>query len=77
MDKIHVFQGLSDVTDSAANQTPKSTFVKELKEIEEILKESIQCLQYEPERTKEALTYKAAKKALSDIGEILFFADFI
>ena len=55
----------------------KEVFLKELKMIEDILKESIQCLQYEPENTKEWLTYKAAKKSLSDIGEILFFSDFI
>ena len=55
----------------------KAVFLKELKAIEDVLKESMQCLQYEAVNTKEGLTYKAAKKALSDIGEILFFSDFI
>ena len=45
--------------------------------IEDVLKECMQCLQYEADNTKEGFTYKAAKKALSDIGEILFFSDFI
>ena len=55
----------------------KAVFLKELKAIEDVLKESMLCLQYEAVNTKEGLIYKAAKKALSDIGEILFFSDFI
>ena len=37
----------------------------------------MQCLQNEADNTKEGFTYKVAKKALSDIGELLFFSDFI
>ena len=53
------------------------TFLEELAKIQGILKESMQCLQYEAERTIEGITYKMATKALKDIGEIIFFSEFI
>ena len=35
------------------------------------------CLQYQAENTKEGFTYKMARKALSDIGDLVLFIDFI
>ena len=55
----------------------KEVFLTELKSIQAILKDSMLCLQYEAENTMEGYTYKRAKKSFGDIGEILFFSDFI
>ena len=57
--------------------TAKAVFLEELRNIETILKESMKCLEHEAENTVEGVTYKMAKKALNDIGEILFFSEFI
>ena len=57
--------------------TAKAVFLEELRSIETILKESMKCLEHEAENTVEGVTYKMAKKALNDIGEILFFSEFI
>ena len=57
--------------------TAKAVFLEELRNIEAILKESMKCLEHEAENTVEGVTYKMAKKALTDIGEIMFFSEFI
>ena len=57
--------------------TAKAVFLEELRNIETILKESMKCLEHEAENTVEGVTYKMAKKALTDIGEIMFFSEFI
>ena len=62
---------------SEKNLSPKEVFLQELKECQEILKESMTCLQYQAENTKEGFTYKMARKALSDIGDLVLFIDFI
>ena len=62
---------------SEKNLSPKEVFLQELKECQEILKESMTCLQYQAENTMEGFTYKKAKKAYSDIGDLVFFFDFI
>merc|ERR1712241_1152912 len=64
-------------TNSKSVPSDKEVFLQELKDIQGILKESMICLQYEPEKTVEGYTYKRAQKALSDIGEIMFFSDFL
>ena len=57
--------------------TAKEEFLQELKNCQEILKECMPCLQYQAENTKEGFTYKMARKALSDIGDLVLFIDFI
>ena len=60
-----------------SNMSAKKIFIQELRVIQNILKESLHCLQYEAENTVEGFTYKRAKKASVDINELLFFSEFI
>ena len=46
-----------------SNMSAKKIFIQELRVIQNILKESLHCLQYEAENTVEGFTYKRAKKA--------------
>ena len=59
------------------NLSPKEVFLQELKKCQEILKESMTCLQYQAEYTKEGFTYKKAKKASNDISDLVFFFDYL
>lgn len=55
----------------------KDDFLVSLRNISQILEESVKCLQAEAEGTKEALQASMASKALTGIKEILFFSEFI
>lgn len=59
------------------NLSPKEVFLQEIKKCQEILKESMTCLQYQAENTMEGFTYKKAKKAFGDLSDLVFFFDYI
>ena len=55
----------------------KDEFIRSLKGIAFHLEESLKCLAFEEEGTKEGNQAKCAAKSLAEVKEIIFFSDFI
>ncbi len=63
--------------DFQRGKTAKDDFIKNLRDLRASLEESVRCLEFEPEGTKEWKTMLSSKKAIAEIKDVILFADYL